>query len=53
MIQSKFRGSENRKPNVFASGRWTREVTKIQANAIQNRRRRVGLGVQITDSMSP
>ena len=53
MIQSELRGLRIRKPKVFASGRQTTVVTKIQANAIQKIRRCVGLGVQITDWMSP
>lgn len=52
MIQSELRRLESRRPNVLASGWQTSVVTKIQANAIQNTKRCVGLGVQITKKMS-
>jgi len=52
VIQIELRTPEGRKPNVLASGRQTSVVAKIQANAIQNTRRCVGLGVQITNRMS-
>ena len=42
----------SRKPNALASGRQTSVVAKIQAKAIQNIKRCVGLGVQITKKMS-
>jgi len=52
VIQSELRRLVSRKPNALASGRQTSVVAKIQAKAIQNMKRCVGLGVQITKKMS-